>query len=171
MYELKIPKSRVACLIGQKGQTKKIIERSTKTRIKVETEGDVEISGEGFGAYVCEKIVKAVGRGFNPDVGLELLKENYGLEIINIKDFTGKSKKKFYRIKSRLIGKEGKARKVIEKITGCHICVFGKTISIIGEFDKLNITMKGVEKILQGSEHGNVYGFLEREMKKLDTRI
>ena len=139
MYELKIPKSRVACLIGKKGETKRLIERSTKTRMKVYTEGDVEINGDGFSAYICEKIVRAVGRGFNPNIAIDLLKEDFGLEILNIKDYTGNSKKKFYRIKSRLIGKEGKSRKVIEKIRGCHVCVFGKTVSIIGKFDKLNV--------------------------------
>ena len=167
MYELKIPKDRVGCLIGNKGRIKKIIERSTNTKIKVSKVGDVEISGEGYGGYVCERIVRAIGRGFNPNIALDLMNEEYGLEILDLKNYSGKSKNKFLRIKSRLIGKEGKARKVIEKLTGCHISVYGKTISIIGEFEKLSITLKGVEKLIHGSEHGNVFGYLEREMKKL----
>lgn len=167
MYELKIPKGRVGSLIGKKGETKKIIERSTKTRIKISKEGDVDIEGEGFDCYICERIVKAIGRGFNPMIALNLLQENYGLEVMDIKDFTGKSKKKLVRTKSRLIGSEGRARWVIEKLTGCDVCVYGKTISIIGEFDKLNVAFRGIQKLLSGSPHGNVYGFLEREMRRL----
>ena len=75
------------------------------------------------------------------------------------------------RIKSRLIGSGGKAREIIERLTSCNLCIYGKTVSIIGEFDKLNIAFRGVEKLLLGSPHGNVYGFLEREMKKLKKTV
>lgn len=171
MHELKIPKLRVACLIGKKGETKRIIERSTKTKVKISSEGDVEIEGESYGEYICEKIVKAVGRGFNPDIALNLVREGYGLEIIDIKDYVGKSKNKLIRLKARLIGSEGKARKIIERLTDCSLCVYGKTISIIGEVEKLNIALRGIQKLLQGSMHGNVFAFLEREMKKLKKDV
>ena len=167
MYEIKIPKARVACLIGRKGVTKKVIENSTKTKLRISKEGDVEIYGDGYDGYICEKIVRAVGRGFNPIIALNLVQEDYSLVVLDIKDFTGKSKSKFMRIKSRLIGSKGKARKVIEKLTECSFCVYGKTASLIGEFDKLNVAFKGVEKLLMGSPHGNVYSFLEREMRKI----
>ena len=71
------------------------------------------------------------------------------------------------RIKSRLIGKNGKARRVIERLTRCDICIYGKTVSLIGEFGELDVAFRGVEKILVGSPHGNVYSFLEKEMRKL----
>ncbi|MEK6922944.1 MAG: KH domain-containing protein [Nanoarchaeota archaeon] len=167
MHELKIPKGRVGCLIGKNGETKKVIERSTKTKIKVTTEGDLEIFGDGFGEYLCEKVVKAVGRGFNPDLALNLVRDGYGLEIIDIGKFSGGNKKKFMRIKARLIGKRGKARMVIERLTECHVSVYGKTVSIIGELDKLHIAFRGMEKLMHGSPHGNVYVYLEREMAKL----
>ena len=32
MYEVKIPKERIAVLIGHNGETKKLIEKTTKTR-------------------------------------------------------------------------------------------------------------------------------------------
>ena len=46
MYEeeLKIPKDRVAVLIGKKGETKRAIQSRTKTKIRVSKEGDVEYS-------------------------------------------------------------------------------------------------------------------------------
>ena len=167
MYLLKIPKSRVGCLIGKKGITKRLIEKNTKSSIRVNKEGEVEINGEGYEGYICEKIVKAIGRGFNPEVALNLMQENYGFEVIDIRDYSGKSKKKFYRIKSRLIGEGGRSRRVIERLTNCNICIFGKTASLIGEFENLSIALKGVEKLLRGSPHGSVYGFLEREIKKV----
>ena len=38
-YELKIPKERIAVLIGKKGETKRVIERTTKTKLKVSRNG------------------------------------------------------------------------------------------------------------------------------------
>ena len=169
MYALKIPKARVACLIGKNGNDKRLIERNTETRIVVSSEGDVEIFGEGLNGYLCEKIVKAIGRGFRPDVAMELIQDDYGLEIIDIKPYCGDSRKKMTRITGRLIGSNGKARRIIEKLTGCSIRVYGKTVSIIGESERIGIAFHGIEKLLQGSPHGNVYGYLEREMKRLMT--
>ena len=46
-YELKMPKERVAVLIGTKGETKKEIELATKTKLDIDSkEGDVTIRGE-----------------------------------------------------------------------------------------------------------------------------
>ena len=35
----------------------------------------------------------------------------------------------------RVIGKDGSTRKTIEDLTNTDICVYGKTVSIIGDFD------------------------------------
>ena len=154
-----------------KGETKQIIERSTSTLLKISSEGDVEIVGEGYEAFICEKIIRAIGRGFNPYTALRLLHEDCSLIVIDLKDFSGKSKNKLLRIKSRLIGKRGKARRVIERLTDCSLCVYGKTVALIGEFNELDIAFRGVEKLILGSPHGNVYGYLEREMRKLKSSI
>ncbi len=72
VYELKIPKERVAVLIGKEGSVKEDIESSTKTKIKVDSkEGDVFISGEdGLGMYNAKEVIIAVGRGINPETAL-----------------------------------------------------------------------------------------------------
>ncbi|MEK6934430.1 MAG: KH domain-containing protein [Nanoarchaeota archaeon] len=170
MYELKIPKARVAVLIGKKGETKRLIERSVKCKLDISKEGDVIIYGEGLEGYISEKIVKAIGRGFNPLVALNLINEAYILEVIDIRDFCGSNVKKFKRIKARVIGSKGKARKIIERLTGCDFVIYGRTASLIGKSDVIHIAREGVEKLLAGSPHGNVYGFLENEMKKLKEK-
>ena len=46
-YELKIPKERVAVLIGKKGETKSKIEQETNVEIKIDSlEGDVFLNGD-----------------------------------------------------------------------------------------------------------------------------
>jgi len=164
-YELKIPMERVAVLIGKEGGIKKQIEEETKTKLNIDSrEGDIFVSGEdALGLYSAREVIKAIGRGFNPDIALLLLKHDYVFEVINLRDYAGKSKESSVRLKGRVIGKEGKARKVIEDLTDCCICVYGKTISMIGLAEKVGIAKQAVESLLQGNTHANIYKFLEKK--------
>ena len=166
MRELKIPRQRVAILIGIKGNTKKLLEKKLKIKLDVSKEGDIIINGEELDAYLAERIIKAIGRGFNPVIALTLTNEEKSLEIINIKDFSGKSKKKLTRIKARVIGREGRARELIELLTKTDIVIYGKTVAMIGDIEKALIAKIAIEKLLNGSPHGNVYKYIEEEIKK-----
>ena len=170
-YELKIPKERVAVLIGKKGTIKKKLETKTKTKLDIGSEGDVIIQCEdNLNSLLAQNIIKAIGRGFNPEIAELLLDENNLLEIINIIGFTGKSKKKFTRIKARLIGTQGKSRKLIEHMTNTEISIYGKTVSIIGYFDNVLLAKKALEHLLSGAPHGNVYSFIENQKKENKKR-
>lgn len=170
MTEIKIAKARVAVLIGKKGETKKRIEKLAKIKLNISKEGDVIIVGEGLGGYLAMEIVKAIGRGFNPNIALKLLKENYVLQTLDIREYTGKSEKKFVRIKGRLIGKKGSTWKLIEEKTNTDISVYGKTIAIIGEANDVSLSRRALEKLLKGAPHSKVYGFIELELKKKNEK-
>lgn len=165
---LKIPKKRIAVLIGEKGRIKREIEKFTSTKLTINSEeGDVIIeSQESLNIFNTKPIILSIGRGFNPKIALNLIDEENILEIIDITDFSKKSKKDLIRLKSRLIGTNGKARKMIEMLTHTEICVYGKTVSIIGEQDNVYLAKRAITNLLQGSKHGNVYGFIERTKKK-----
>ena len=166
LSELRIPKERVAILIGKKGETKRLLQRKTKTVISVSKEGDVVISGEdNINIYLTSQIIKAIGRGFNPKIAILLLNEKYSLEVIEMKYFTKGSKKKLVRLRSRLIGKEGKARVMLERLTKTHIVVYGKTTAIIGKVTDIMVARNAIEKLLKGSPHGNAYKFIESQKK------
>lgn len=170
-YEIKIPKDRVAVLIGKNGKVKKQIETETKTGIDVDSkEGDVTIHGQdGLGIYTAKSIVLAISRGFNPEIGFLLLKTDYMLEILNLKEYA-RSKNDYLRLKGRVIGAEGKARRLIEDITECYVSVYGKTIAIIGEPENLTVARRAVESLLKGSPHSSVYKFLEKQRKKMKLK-
>jgi len=172
-YELRIPKDRIAVLIGKKGKVKKQIEEETKTKIKIDSkEGDVFISGEdALGLFNAREVIKAVGRGFNPEIAELLLKGDYVLEMIDVKEFAGKSKNTTIRLKGRVIGEGGKSRKTIEDLTECYLSVYGKTIGIIGEPENVAAARKAVEDILKGSPHGNVYKYLEKRRRMMKRRM
>ncbi|NQV09107.1 RNA-processing protein [Candidatus Woesearchaeota archaeon] len=171
-YELKIPRDRVAVLIGKKGEIKRNLEAETNTKLEVDSkEGDVKVTGkDALSLFTVREIIKAIGRGFNPDIAYLLLKQDYMFEIINLNDFV-KSKNHFQRIKGRVIGSEGKSRKTIEDLTETYICVYGKTISIIGGSENVGVARRAVESLLSGSPHSSVYKFLEkkrRDMKRAE---
>jgi len=167
-YELKIPKERVAVLIGKSGLVKKQLEEQTKTSISVDSkEGDVFIKGkDALSLFALREVVKAVGRGFNPETAQLLLRQDYTLEIIELSDFV-KSKEQMLRIKGRVIGTEGKSRRVIEDLSECDVCVYGKTVSIIGRIEKMALARKSVEMLLSGSTHATVYKWLEKERARI----
>ena len=170
-YELKVPKNRVAVIIGKEGIVKKEIEEATSTKLTIDSkEGDVFVSGDdALGLYTAREIIKAIGRGFNPDIAKLLLKPDYIFEVVDLREFVGKSKDAMLRLKGRVIGKEGKSRRLIEELAECNISVFGKTISIIGLPESTFSARYAVESLLRGSTHSNVYKWLEkkrREMKR-----
>jgi len=171
VYSLKIPKERLAVLIGKSGKTKKDIEERTNTIIKVNSkEGDITISGkDALRVFSAKEVVRAIGRGFNPDIASLLTKQDYLLEIIPVKEYA-KTKNSMIRLKGRVIGEKGKARRYIEKMTDCYICVYGKTISIIGRVDNINDARRAVEQLLSGAKHSSVYRFLERRRRVMKYR-
>jgi ribosomal RNA assembly protein len=167
-YELKIPEERVAVLIGKNGETKRMVEEELNCNLDISSDGEVEIIGDdGFAMFTGKEVIKAIGRGFNPKIAILLTKPDYEFELISLKDVTGKSTKSMFRVKSRMIGSEGKARKEIERLTSTHIVVYGKTVGIIGETNNVSLTKQAINMLLNGAMHSTVFRFLEKKKKEL----
>jgi len=167
-YDLKIPQERIAVLVGTNGETKKEIENLTKCRLEISGEGDVLIAGEdALLLYTTREIVRAIARGFNPKIALQLLKSDYSLEIIELKDIAGKNKNMLERLKGRVIGTAGKSRAEIERLTETYISIYGKTIGIIGEAMQTGLARQAVAMLLEGAMHKTVYRFLEKKKKEI----
>ena len=126
-YQIKIPKDRIAVLIGKKGETKRALEGSLKVNLEIDShEGDVNISGkDALDLYATREIIRAIGRGFNPEIAMLLLKQDYAFEILTLPETDKKNQ--MTRVKGRIIGTDGKTRRIIEETTECYLCVYGKT--------------------------------------------
>ena len=167
-YELKIPEERIAVLIGTEGATKKEIELATHSTLEISAEGDVHILGsDGLLLFTAKEIVRAIARGFNPKIALQLIKVDYALEMIDMTEVVGKNKNNLERLKGRIIGTGGKARKEIEHLTGTAISIYGKTIGIIGETDNVALARQAMGMLLEGSMHKTVYQFLEKKRREI----
>lgn len=172
VHTVKIPQNRVGVLIGPDGKTKSELEQRSGCRIHVDSEsGEVEIDDQkAFEPILVLKVrdaVRAIGRGFSPDHAIRLFQDDTYLDIIDLTEYVGKGQKDLERVRARIIGTGGKARRSIEESTGVEVSILGKTVAIIGEISEVAIAREAVEMILNGAPHASVYKFLERKRKEL----
>ncbi len=171
VFYVKIPKERVAVLIGTKGSVKKELMEETGVNIQINSEtGVVKISGnDPIKVYKVRDIVNAIGRGFNPEKAKLLLRTDYMLEVINLRELV-KSKNQIKRVKGRVIGEKGKSREFIENITDTYISVYGKTVSIIGSYENVGLARQALFKLINGSPHSKVNSWLEKKVKEMRVK-
>ncbi len=133
---------------------------------KSEVGGSVTIKGAELNEFLVEKIIRAIDFGFDIDDALLLLNEEFVLEFIEVKEHT--RRKNLKDVRSRIIGREGKAKRTIEKLTGSAVVIKDNRIGVIVDADHLSATVQGIEGLISGSKHGNVFGFLERAGAKIN---
>ncbi len=167
---LKVPDKRIAVIIGENGEVLNKIEEEAGVDVDLDSDtGEVTITGDDFfGLNEARDVIKAISRGFSPEKAYKLFNESYMFEIINLKDRLS-TPKEIRRQKGRVIGTDGKTRRKIEQDSKCLISVYGKTISIIGPMENMEIAKKAVDKLIGGAPHGHVYRFLEEERKQRRT--
>ncbi len=163
---IRVGHNRLPVIIGPNGTVKREIQRRTKTKIDIDSVlGEVTISSDHsfFEVHTAKNIVSAISRGFSPNDAFKLLKENNSLEIIPIDDFVKNSKHRHTQIKGRVIGREGRIKQIIEKKFYCLISVYGKTVSIIGDEERIKDARESVEKILSGAKHSTILKSIKRK--------
>jgi ribosomal RNA assembly protein len=171
---VRIPKERVGVLIGPEGKVKRYIEEHLQVKLEIESEGG------GVGIMMDEKstdpslllrakdLVTAVGRGFAPDQAFRLIRsEETAFDLIDLRVIFGNSDSDMRRIKSRIIGMNGKTRHTIEELTEADMVVYGHTVGLIGTFEQVDTARNAVQMIIQGSEHHTVYNFLQKRRREL----
>jgi ribosomal RNA assembly protein len=172
---LKVPRDRIGALIGTNGETKEKIENLTKTHLDIDGEegvvaiSDTEAMEDPLGVWKTNYIIKAIARGFNPEIAIKLNEDDVYLEIIKLTLYVGKSKKALSRQKGRIIGQEGKTRELIISMADVDMAIYGKTVSLIGELENVMVAKEAVEMILNGARHKSVYSFLES--KQHDRKV
>lgn len=123
--------------------------------------------------FKAADIVLAIGRGFAPDRAMSLLGDDRALHVIDLREFAGKSPSQIERIKGRIIGERGRARRSMESLTGASISVYGRTVAVIGSTASLRMAVDAISSLSSGSMHGAVYGRLEaaRRRQKAERMI
>jgi ribosomal RNA assembly protein len=166
MEIVRIPEARVKNLIGIDGKTKKLLEDKCNVKIEVDNEGEVQIEGEIADEFFAKDVVRAIGRGFEPNTALKILDDNYQFELIDLKDIL-KNEKAIKRVKARIIGEKGKMKTEIEDATDSNVSVYGFTVSVISQHDTIQYATEAITKIINGSEHSRVFGYLAKAKKEI----
>ena len=147
------------------------IEERVKIKITFK-KSSIGIRGAELQEFLVEKIITAVDFGFDVEDALLLTSEDFVLKFMDIKEHT--RRKNMMDIRGRLIGTDGKARKTIEKLTGAVIVIKNNDIGVIVDSDHVDAVLQGLESLIHGAKHGNVFSYLEKQGKtkrKLDPDV
>jgi len=173
----KIPKDRIGALIGPEGKIKQNIEKRLKIELTIDSEtGDVTImlapdAEDPSQLFRAQEVITAVGRGFSPERAFRLIDdEDAVLEVIDLREMFGTSPSELQRVKGRIIGQEGKTRRIIEELTEADVSVHGHTVAIIADMDQMEVAREAVKMLLRGSQHSTVYRYLHRKRRELKKK-
>jgi len=174
---LKIPRERIGVLVGPDGKTKKHVEEKLNVELQIDSEaGDVTITlaenaEDPSMLFKAKDLITAIGRGFSPEHAFRLVRDEEALlDIIDLRSVFGKSEADIKRVQGRIIGMNGKTRRIIEELTDTNVSVYGHTVAIIGTIEQVQIAREAIEMLVKGSMHGTVYRFLHRKRSEFKKR-
>ncbi len=172
---IRIPKTRIAVLIGPNGAIKSELEKITQTVITIDsTDGLVivestEDTTDPLAVWKACDVAKAIGRGFSPQRAFALLDDTVYLRLINLEEF-GSTPNQIRRLKGRVIGQGGKTRRNIEELTETFVTVMGNTIGVIGEVENQQVAVNAIVRLLRGAEHSTINRYLNTQRRQMKRR-
>lgn len=173
---LSVRPERLGVLIGEGGKCLRELENRTQSLITVDSvNSNVVIEAATLGTPAdmllrASDFIKAIDAGFNPERAGRLLEGDSILIIINLKNSVGDTLNRLHRVKSRIIGEDGRVRSNIEQLTGTYISVYDDIVGIIGDYEGAYLAREAIEMLIQGREHSTVYRFLTRKARELKRK-
>jgi len=171
----RVPRDRIAVIIGKGGQTRKMIEDACGGELSIDSKtGDVSIDWkeepDPIRRMKTPEVITAIGRGLAPKRAIQLIDDDVFLRVYDIREWVGRQPNQVRRMRSRLIGSNGRIRSLIEEMSNCEISIYGSTVVVIGGNDGLALDPPAIEGILGGSEHSTVLFGLEQDKKRQRLR-
>jgi len=170
MYSRKLTlyPDRIGVLIGKEGSVKKKLEDLLNVSINVNSDtGEVLIKGEDPERVLrASQIIEAINYGFSPERAFTLLSDDQVFHVVDLSAYVGKSIKDLKRVKGRIIGEKGKARRVIEETAKVQLSIYRHYVAIIGSFSDVLLADEAIRRLIKGSPHKAVYNFLFAERRR-----
>jgi len=168
----RVPKNRIAVLIGKGGQTRKMLEEISGAELDIDSQtGEVMAEWKEEPDPVVRMkmpdVVLAIGRGLAPSRAIQLIQDDVFLRMYDIREWVGRQPNQTRRMRSRLIGRNGRIRSLIEEISNCEMAIHGSTVLVIGDRDGITLAGPAIEGILRGSEHSTILHGLEQDRKRM----
>jgi ribosomal RNA assembly protein len=175
---VRIPKERIGVLVGPDGRTKHLIEEKLMVELQIESEsGGVTVilsekTHDPSQLFRAKDIVLAIGRGFSSEQAFRLLRnENEIFDFVDLRAIFGRSESDIKRVKGRVIGANGKTRRLIEELTDSSVVIYGHTIGFIGTFERVDVARNAVQMLINGSQHHTVYKYLQRKRSEFKKQM
>jgi len=157
----------LARILGKNKKNIKRIEEAFNVKLSFK-ENNIEISSPKKDTpeeYIASKALEALSLGFNIETVVALEDITFCLKVIDLKGYAHGSRLSV--VVGRIIGKEGKSKRVLETLSGCEIVISEHYVGIMGKAESVEIASEAIEKLIRGSEHANVFKFLEKSQKYL----
>ncbi|RLG85637.1 MAG: RNA-processing protein [Thermoprotei archaeon] len=173
---VRVPLERIGVLVGKGGEVLRRVMEKTGTKIAVDSaNGTVVIEPASpatspFQMLKAQDFVRAIAYGFSPERAMRVLEEDQVLIVIDLKQYVGSSPNHLTRVKGRIIGEKGKARKNLEEMGGVYISVYDDYVAFIGDYESANAVKEAIELLIQGRQHSTVYRYLDRIMTRVKRR-
>ena len=171
---VKVPPDRLGAVIGVEGEVKRRLMERTGVLITIDSENSLVIleseRSMPINLMKASEVVKAIAYGFPPDKAFRLLDEDQILVVVDLKQVVGDSPNHLRRVKARIIGERGRARRTLEEMTGTYIHVGDTFVAIIGDYERAMLAKKAVEMLAEGRMHSTVYRHLDRMLREVRRR-
>ncbi|HFC49117.1 MAG TPA: RNA-processing protein [Thermofilum sp.] len=169
-----IDRRRLGTLLGNSAKLKREIEETLNVKLIIDSEnGVVHVETEEelmpLKVMKLKNIFKAISLGFTLESVRKLLDDSNVLEIVDLKE-VARNTRDLQRIKGRIIGEEGKARKMIEDMTGVDLVISEHEVGIIGDYEGVTAAREAVEMLVKGRTHSTVYRFLRVKAREIRRR-
>ena len=164
MEEIYIPNER-SRILKQKPAMLKRLGELCKCSLRLEDSNCIIVDGDGYAVFEAKGVIQPFGRGFSMRMAELLLKDGFYFSSISMRDITS-NKSRIKNMKARLIGRDGKAKRYMESVSGALIAVYGDTVSFIGSTEAIEEAEAAAKAILKGSSHRLAYNRMEASHRK-----
>lgn len=165
---------RLGVVVGKDGRNLEALERAFNVKIKADSQTSTAyiVPAEGATPYEvmrAKQAVEAISLGFSLEESLLLSNEDYCFEVVDLSEIA-RNAEDMKRIKARIIGEDGRAKKSIEQMADVKIVVGDKGVGVLGECENVNVARRALLMLAEGRTHGSVYGFLRSAARDLKRK-
>jgi ribosomal RNA assembly protein len=151
-------------ILAHEGRNIRHLEKEFKTKITIhkgKTEADFIINGNSsVQEYLILEILEALAVGFDLEIAMLLKNEEVVFKKVELKKYVHGGRLEV--IKGRIVGSQGKSKRVIQSLTECDLCLCDNNVAIIGHAENVELASRAIESLIRGSKHANVFKLLEK---------